>query len=440
MACLPRKTRGPRQRARARAPRLLLALGLALAAAAAAATPAWAGQEAVVLGVPTSLSLLEGQESLLAVKLAVAEINAAGGVRLGGRRLPLRVEAVDLRGAVPGVEVRQAVQTLARFLDSYKIHAIVVGPFRSEVLLSAMDLIARRRVPLLGTIAMSPVSEAMLLKDPKYKYIFRVGLNAKYLVGYLISSMRLLGESFGFSRVYILNQDVAWARSTASMMVRLFFQRSRWQVLGQRNFPSEARDFSAALEDARAQGAQALLCLFDSPQSVILAQQWRQLKVPALLCGFISPMVGPAAWRSFQGQISGSLNVIFELGNLPARRYGPATAFYRAYQARYGRPIQSGHGPAPSYEAVYILAQAIERAGSLDPEALVAALERTDRKGCMGRIRFHQGHQAFFGDDPAQEALAAVIQWTADGHRRIVYPGTIAEGKVELPSFVRSSP
>ncbi|MEW5911403.1 MAG: ABC transporter substrate-binding protein [Thermodesulfobacteriota bacterium] len=430
--------RGLRKKARARPARLLLALGLALALAAAG--PALAGPEAVVLGVPTSLTLLEGQESLLAVKLAVSEINAAGGVRLGDRRLPLKVEAVDLRGAVPGVAVSQAVQTLRRFLDQHQVHAIVVGPFRSEVLLSAMDLIADKRVPLLGTIAMSPVSEAMLLRDPKYKYIFRVGLNAKYLVGYLIKSMHLLGERFGFSRVYILNQDVAWTRSTASMMVRLFFQRSGWRVLGQRNFPSDARDFAAGLEDARAQGAQALLCLFDSPQSVTLAQQWRALKVPALLCGFISPMVGPDAGRSFGGQIAGSLNVIFELGNLPARRYPPAAAFNRAYQARYGRPIQSGHGPAPSYEAVYILAQAIERAGSLDPDALVAALEQTDRRGCMGRIRFHKGHQAFFGDDPAQEALAAVIQWTADGQRRIVYPSAVADGKVELPSFVRPSP
>lgn len=436
MACPPRRTLEPTARARLRGALPLLAWALLMLLLAAAS--ARAGGPAVVLGVPTSLSLVEGAESLKAVQMAVAEINAAGGVRVGRRRLPFKVLAVDLRGGVPGVAVRDAVQTLARFLGRHKVHAIVVGPFRSEVLLSAMDLIARKRVPLLGTIAMSPVSEAMLLKDPKYKYIFRVGLNAKYLVDYLIHSMLLLEKRFGFQRVYILNQDVAWARSTASMMMRFFFQRSGWRVLGQRSFPSGASDFSPALEEARAQGAQALLSLFDSPQSGLLAKQWRSLKVPALLCGFISPIVGPAAWGSFQGQIAGSLNVIFELGNLPARRYPPATNFYRAYEARYHRPIQSGHGPAPSYEAVYILAQAIERAGSLDPEALVTALEQSDRVGSMGRIRFHRGHQAFFGDDPRREALAAVIQWTPQGGRRIVYPRAIAEGEVELPSFVRS--
>ncbi len=418
--------------ARIRAAALLLAGLLALAGVGRAAPL----PEAVVLGVPTSLSLLEGRESLLAVRLAVEEINAAGGVRLGGRRLPLKVVSHDLRGAALGVAVEEAVASLGRFLENPELNALVVGPFRSEVLLSAMDLLARRRIPLLGTIAMTPASEALVLKEPAYHNLFRVGLNTRYLVDYLISSMRFLEQSFGFKRVYILNQDVAWARTTASKMIRLFFRPAGWEVLGQKSFPSGAGDFSAALEEARAQKAQVLMCIFDSPQSGRLARQWRRLRVPALLCGFVSPLVGSGAWEAFQGQVAGSLNVIFELGNLPSRRYPPAAAFYRAFLRRWGMPVQSGHGPAPSYEAVYILVQAMERAGSLEPGALVAALEATDRQGCMGRVRFHRDHQAYFGEDPAREALAAVIQWTPQGERRIVFPPAIAEGDIELPAFV----
>jgi len=418
--------------ARIRAAALLLVglLGLAGPGLAAPVPPA------IVLGVPTSLTLLEGRESLMAVRLAVEEINAAGGVSIGDRRLPLEVVSHDLRGAALGVAVEDAVASFGRFLQNPSLNALVVGPFRSEVLLNSMDLLARRRIPLLGTIAMTPASEAMVLKHPAYRNIFRVGLNTRYLVDYLISSMRFLEERFGFKRVYILNQDVAWARTTASKMIRLFFRRAGWRVLGQRSFPSGARDFSQALEEARAQGAQALLCIFDSPHSGRLARQWRRLKVPALLCGFVSPLVGSDAWREFDGQVAGSLNVIFELGNVPSRRYPPAAAFYQAFQRRWGMNVQSGHGPAPSYEAVYILAQAMERAGALEPAALVKALEDTDRQGCMGRVRFHPDHQAFFGQDPRREALAAVIQWTPQGQRRVVFPPAIAEGDIELPAFV----
>jgi len=40
--------------------------------------------------------------------------------------------------------------------------------------------------------------------------------------------------------------------------------------------------------------------------------------------------------------------------------------FFNKYKKRYGRPIEAGHSPAPAYETIYILKEAIERAGSLD--------------------------------------------------------------------------
>ncbi|MFH1138832.1 MAG: ABC transporter substrate-binding protein [Pseudomonadota bacterium] len=418
---------------RRRAGVVLAAALLSLLGLAAGAAPA----DRIVIGVPTTLTLLEGAESLNAVKLAVEEINAGGGVQVGRARLPIRIEPLDLRDAETGVKVADALATLEKFLDEKSLNAIVVGPFRSEVLLGGMDAICRRRLPLLGTIAMTPATEALVLKNPRYKYIFRVGLDAKYLVDRLIHNMKFLREKFGFSRVFILNQDVAWARSSASLIMKLYLYKKGWNVLGQVNYPGEAADFAAGLEKAKALGAQVILCIFDAPQSGGLVRQWRRMEIPAFLSGFISPMTGPGAWRAFDGRISGTVNVIFELGNIPSRKYPPAADFYDAYRRRFGREIEAGHGPAPSYEAVYILAEAITRAGSLDPDLIVAELEKTDRVGAMGRVRFHKGHQAIFGDDPQQEALACLMQWTADGRRRIVYPPSLAEGEIELPVFLQ---
>jgi branched-chain amino acid transport system substrate-binding protein len=64
---------------------------------------------------------------------------------------------------------------------------------------------------------------------------------------------------------------------------------------------------------------------------------------------------------------------------------------------------------------------------------VIQELEKTDRQGAMGRIRFHRGHQVIFGEDPYEEALACVIQWTGEGGRRVVYPPSIAEGEIALP-------
>ncbi|MEJ2156211.1 MAG: ABC transporter substrate-binding protein [Desulfobacteraceae bacterium] len=322
-----------------------------------------AAQDEVLLGVTTALTTLEGRESLRAAELAAEEINARGGIRVGGQALPVRLISIDLKDDQAPLHVTDVLKRLEGLIRNRQIHGLVVGPFRSEVLLPAMDIIAKYKVPLLETIAMTPAMEAKVLADPRYRFVFRTGLNTKYLVDVLINTMTFLNQRLGYTRVYIMSQDVAWARSTAALLIRLYFSRKGWQIVGAEHFAYGTMDFSAALKKASANGAQVIVPIFDMPQSGELAIQWKKMQVPAMLCGFISPMMGPGAWKTFGGQIAGALNVTFELGNVPSRRYPQATEFYNAYAARYGRPIESGHGPAPSYESVYVLAAAIEACG-----------------------------------------------------------------------------
>ena len=399
-------------------------------------TAAAQGRE-IILGAPTSLKTLEGSESLKAAQMAVSEINGAGGVIIKGRAYRFRLEPFDLKEVGPESPPGQAVVKLSEFIREKRPNALVIGPFRSEVLLASMDLLAEKKLPTLCCIAMSPAVDAKILTDPKYKYIFRVGLNTKYLVVYLIETMKLLRRKFGFERVFVLNQDVAWARSTAYLMMKLYLDRAGWKVLGQENYPEETTDFRKALARAKDGRAQVILAVFDMPSSRNLVMQWHEMKPPAVLCGFISPASGPDAWSSFRGGLEGVINVIFELGNLPSPKYPPAEVFFEAYGRRYGLPIQAGHGPAPAYESVYILAKAFERAQTLDPDSVAAALEATDRRGVMGRLVFHRGHQAIFGENPQEDVLACVAQWQAPGKRVIVYPSTVADGQITLPPFVK---
>ena len=55
--------------------------------------------DAVVIGVATSLTTIEGAESMRAAALAVEEINRKGGIRLNHRRMPLRLASIDLQDA-----------------------------------------------------------------------------------------------------------------------------------------------------------------------------------------------------------------------------------------------------------------------------------------------------------------------------------------------------
>ncbi len=396
--------------------------------------------EPIIIAVPTSLGFLEGKESHRAVQMAVTEINAKGGVTVGGVKRPFKVAAIDIRDAARGVPVTEALLGLEKIILEKKPAAIVVGPFRSEALMAGMDIIAKYKVPMLGTIAMSPGSEKKLKGDPeKYKYVFRTCLNAVHLVKYLAGTMALINKEFGFNKVYVMHQDVAWARATAGFVKKVYFDKAGWEIVGLEAYPTGTSDFSSGLMKARAKGAQVIMPIFDMPQSGILVKQWKTMRVPAIMTGFISPLAGSGAWKIFDKKIGGAINNIFELGSaIDSAKVPQSKIFYDKYKRTYGKALQAGHGPAPSYESVYILAEAIERAGSLDPDAIVAELEKTDRNGVMGRVRYDEGHQAIFGFDPKETAVSTVFQWTKTGKRVIVFPASIAEGKIELPPGLKS--
>ena len=395
--------------------------------------------EPLVIGVPTSLGFLEGKESHKAVQMAVSEINSRGGVNVGGQKRLLEVSSMDIRDAAPGVPVPEALLGIEKNILEKKPVGIVVGPFRSEALVAGMDLIAKYKTPLIGSIAMTPASEAKVKEDPeKYKYIFRDTLNAVHLVKYLAGTMEAINKEFGFTKVYIMHQDVAWARATADGVKKSYFEKAGWEVLDQEAYPTGTTDFSSALMKARTKGAQVIMPIFDMPQSGVLVKQWKSMGVPALMAGFISPLAGTDAWKSFDGKIGGAINCIFEMGSAIASEKLPKSVeFYNKYKKIYGKELQAGHGPAPAYESVYILAEAIERAGSLEPDAVAAQIKKTDRMGVMGRIRFDEGNQAVYGFDPKETAVAAVFQWTDDGKRRIVFPESLAESKIQLPKGLK---
>lgn len=389
----------------------------------------------VVLAVPTALGTIEGKDSLQAAQLAAGEINAAGGIEVGGGKRKLEIVSIDTREAEAGVPVNDALAAMEKIIAEKKPAAILIGAFRSEVLLSAMDMIAKVKVPYLCTIAMAPDFEKKVAGEyDKYKYNFRLGLSSPYLVGNLGKTLGFIHQKHGFDKVYFVNQDVAWAKGTIAGLSKIA-QAAGWTVVGTDAYPTGSRDFSASLTKAKVGGAQLVVPIFDMPESGVLVKQAHAMKVPALVAGFISPAAPGTAWTTFNGEIDGLVNFLFEPGAIPINT-PRSMHFNEAYGKAYGeeaRVKMSGHGPGPSYDAVYVYAEAVKRAGTVKADAVVAQLEKTDMDGAIGKIAFNKAHQVVYGDDPKSTAVSLAFQWRA-GQRVLVYPEGAAQGQIELPA------
>jgi branched-chain amino acid transport system substrate-binding protein len=400
--------------------------------------------EPVVIGVPTSLYTPFGSYGLKAVNLAVEEINAKGGVKVGNEKRPFKVVVADTRGGEPGTPVHDALMAYEKLITEQKPHAIVIGAFRSEVLIAAMDLVAKNRVPHLGTIAQTPQFQAQFRKDPaKYKYLFRVTTDALVDATYIAHTLDLLKNDFKLDRILYIYQDTLWAKAFAGLMQKHCAQNG-WTEIGFEPYADGASDFSPALTKAKENKAQVIGMVWDVPLGAgVFAKQYVAMKVPALLIGFIPPMGSPFAPKAVGPEVEYSITVEFPVGATLALAKLPKTGeFLNKFKKKYGELPEPPAVNSSAYDSVFVLAAAIEKAGSLDPDKLVAALEQTDYAGVSGRIKFNQDHVMIFGEKSADETgVCVVFQWQKgkDGvlKRVPVYPEFLAEGKILLPPWMK---
>ena len=175
----------------------------------------------------------------------------------------------------------------------------------------------------------------------------------------------------------------------------------------------------------------------DMPESAVLLRQWYDMKVQALPFGsIISAAEGPDFWDKMGAAGEYCLANVVNAGNAPSTATPKTMAFYNAYAKKWGTDPE-GYGTSSSYMAPFVLKDAIERANSLDTDKVISALESTDIVGVYGRIRFgKKNHQIIPSFDPKEGAVGSVFQWQG-GERVVVFPSTIAKGRIKLPPWMK---
>ena len=391
----------------------------------------------IVIGCPLSTAFLYGWDAERGATLAIEEINAQGGVDVDGKKRPFKIEVIDTRDLEPGVPVSEALLAVEKLILDKKADFLIGGPVRSEAALAAMPLLSKyKKVSILTTGVLTPKYHAMVAeKYDKYKYCFRIHGEAKNLVGEIFANFADLKAKYGFNNLFIIAQDVSHARGAANIIKKVATGKG-WNVTGLEIYPTGATDFSMGLLKAKKTNTEIINIWMDMPESAILLKQWYDMQIPALPFGStLAAAEQPGFWEATDGKGEFTLCNVVNAGNAPSEATDWTMKFYNAYTKRW-KVEPEGLGTSSSYMAVYVLKDAIERAGSLNSDQVVDALEKTDMMGVYGRLRFDpKSHQVIPSTDPKEGAVGTILQWQK-GKRVVVYPKSIATGEIQLPPWM----
>lgn len=325
-----------------------------------------AGRETVKIG---AIYNLEGSQSTLdlpsslGARLAVDEINALGGI--DGRR----VELLLCDGESDPARVRLCAEELAEESVS-----AFVGLSDTDMVMAAAPVAAGAGIPFVTSGATSP----RLAEEHDGLFLACFGDDVQAAAG----AERAF--EMGFSTCALLVEgDMEFARLLAG------YFRERYQDLGGAIIVEALVNGSdqAGLGRAVGEAGPDMIYLAAGPDSAgAIVEAIRG-------AGIDVPVFGGDSLDSPELRRAGTGWIVFSAHSLLDEASSRSGPFFRAYQAKYGHPPENAFA-ALGYDAVKLLAEAIDRAGSDDPVAIREALQETSGfEGVTGDISYEGGRR-----------------------------------------------
>jgi branched-chain amino acid transport system substrate-binding protein len=302
---------------------------------------------------PMGVSMRDG------VRLAVNEINAKGGVL--GRKIEL-VERDDEAKNERGVQVAQELIN--------KEHVVAtVGYINTGVALASQRFYQQAKIPVMNNVATGSIVTKQFASQPE-NYIFRNSANDT------IQSAMIVEEAIarrGFKKPAILADSTNYGQLGREDLEKTLEKKGVKPVAVEKYNIGDV-DMTAQLLRAKQAGADVVLTYGIGPELAQIANGMQKL-------GWKVPIVGSwtLAMANFidnagkNGDGTRMPQTFIQNPDTPKRK-----AFIDAYVKAYSPPggrMPSAVSAAQGYDSVYLLAAAIQQAGSTEGPKIAAALE-----------------------------------------------------------------
>ena len=385
----------PRRPALARRPHrraFLAKAGGALAAGALAgvARPRRAAAaEAVNIGAlyPVTGSFAQiGQSCANAAKLAVKMINDAGGIKsLGGAKLNLVISDVQSDTTVTRTEA-------ARLISGYKLSAIH-GCYASALTLIASEVAERAKVPL------TTGSSSDQLNQGRH-FTFTPFSRASQFAQAQLQMAKLVSDK---PKVAVIFENTAFGTSTSNGL-REQAPAAGVEIVMFEPYSAGLTDASPLINKVKASGANMLFPVSYLNDLILIIKAIRQVGLEIAINGGSGGFVIPDFYKNVGNAADGLLGVAHWNHDIDAN----AQAVNAAYSKEYGEFIFEYAGGLVAQ--TYMIADALERAASADPQAVREALASLDVS--QGYAAMCPGGKVKFGPDGKNIYAHPVgVQW-----------------------------
>ncbi len=393
---------------------------LGLAAMAAVPASAKVEGDTVYLGAALSLTgkySIDGEHTRKGYDLAVQTINDAGGVAVGGRRYKLDIiyyddESTPARGA----------RLAERLIDRDGVE-FMLGPYSSGLTEAVASVTERRGVPM---VEANGASRSLFAKG--YRYLFAVLSTGEQYLASAVALAAEIAEREGRDPS-TLTLAGAFEDDPFSQDVRAGVLADA-EALGIRvaiddRLPPEMDDMAATLARVKALGPDILVVSGHARGAALVIRQMEEMRVEA-------PML--AITHCDSADIVGAFGAAAEY-TLCASQWAPTLTYEDdvfGSAADFAATFEQTYGYAPPYQAaesaaaVLVFADAFERAGAFDRDAVRDALAATDMQTFYGDILFDETGRNI--------AKPMVLYQVQDGAYVVVAPTARAAAGVRWPT------
>lgn len=334
------------------------------------------GGQPIVIG--TTLSLTGSLDGLGAPLEAgyqqeIADVNAAGGITVGGTKEKLKLVVLDNRGD-PATASTQASQLVR------EDHAVaLLGSATPQMVLPVATVAEQSHVPFLTSLM--PVETFSAGDKSGWKYSWDLSCDEQQQAA---EAARALAAVPGDKKVALFTDSEPDAVVERPLYAAAF-KDAGLDVVGDYTFADGATNFSSFIAQAKAAGAQLVAGQLDPADGTAL---WKQLKSAGLdpKAAFLAAGSGAgSAWRSLGSLAQDTLSDSYwSSGQASPGQLAKITpTLGHTYAGSPDYPVA-----ALSYAVAEVLTDALARSGSVKPGPLNTAISKTDAQTTAGTIEF----------------------------------------------------